>query len=118
MGRQGTGYEKMILMQSQWPIPFDVYLLRFKVGSKIPAHVDEVEYGDHYRLDIILKHAKSGGQFICNTMIKDRRWLKLFRPDKHVHELTPITKGTRYVLSIGWLKNPIRKNNNDSRTTK
>jgi hypothetical protein len=29
--------------------------------------------------------------------------VKWFRPDIHEHSVTPITKGTRYVLSFGWL---------------
>lgn len=26
-GRQGTGYDKMLLITSYWPIPFDSYII-------------------------------------------------------------------------------------------
>lgn len=43
IGRQLSGYDKMLL----WQIPLmliylDAYLLRFRVGSKISPHTDKV----------------------------------------------------------------------------
>jgi hypothetical protein len=33
-GRQGTGYDKMLLATARWPLPFDCYLLRYPQGSR------------------------------------------------------------------------------------
>jgi len=64
-GRQGTGYDKMLLLTLRWPLRFDSYLIRYPEGSEIPPHRDPVQQGRHYRLNIILKPPKSGGEFIC-----------------------------------------------------
>lgn len=53
VGRQKSGYDKMLLITGTVPIPFDVYILRFPVESEILKHVDTVEKGDHYRLNKI-----------------------------------------------------------------
>lgn len=103
-GRQDSGYDKMLLLQSMWPIPFDVYLLRFPTGSQIQPHVDQVERGAHYRLNLVLRRARSGGEFVCATAIRDSPRIKFFRPDVSEHAVTRIESGTRYVLSIGWVR--------------
>lgn len=103
-GRQETGYEKMLLATAKWPIAFDIYLLRFFPGHEIPPHKDEVEKGEHHRINVILKNAKEGGEFICKDAIHNSRWIKYFRPDKSQHQVTKIIKGNRYVFSIGWIK--------------
>ncbi len=54
-GRQGTGYDKMLLATAAWPIRFDSYLIRYPEGSEIPPHTDPVADGRHYRLNIVLK---------------------------------------------------------------
>ena len=68
-GRQQTGYEKMLIAGTPWPIPIDIYILRFKVGTEIPPHTDKVDTGEHYRLNLILKKAKVGGCFYCSNPI-------------------------------------------------
>jgi hypothetical protein len=103
-GRQKTGYDKMLLLGSYWPLPFDVYLLRFKEGTEIPPHTDKVESGEHYRINIIIKKAERGGDFVCETPIYENRRIKYFRSDESEHAVTKIEKGIRYVLSIGWVK--------------
>ncbi len=102
-GRQGTGYDKMLLMQGRLPLPFDFYLLRFPCGTEIGPHTDRVESGDHYRLNLILKPAHRGGEFRCADPIFANRRIKLFRPDRSEHSVTRIEVGTRYVLSLGWV---------------
>lgn len=66
-GRQASGYDKMLLATARLPFAwlqgFDVYVLRFPVGSHIPAHKDVVDSGKHYRLNIILFPARQGGVF-------------------------------------------------------
>ena len=103
-GRQGGGYKKMLLMCSQWPMPFDWYLIKFPRGSFIDEHLDEVE-GDfkHWRLNITLKRCARGGKFRCAESYINMPLIALFRPDIMEHSVQRIDDGTRYVLSIGWL---------------
>lgn len=103
-GRQKSGYDKMLLLTSRWPIPFDLYLLQFPTGSQIKAHTDKPKSGEHHRMNIIIKRARAGGEFICENTIINHPRLKYFRPDIYEHAVTPVTKGTRYVLSFGWLR--------------
>ena len=42
-GRQGTGYDKMLLLTARWPLRFDSYLIRYPEGSEIPPHTDPVQ---------------------------------------------------------------------------
>lgn len=102
-GRQLSGYDKMFLLGSKWLLMFDVYLLRFKEGSEIKAHMDKVEKGKHYRLNIVLKQAKEGGEFVCKSPIYESYRIKFFRPDACEHSVTKVIRGNRYLLSIGWV---------------
>lgn len=102
-GRQGTGYDKMLLLTARWPVPFDSYLLRFPEGTEIPPHTDPVEAGRHYRLNLVLRMPGSGGQFVCQNPIYASRRIKFFRPDQSEHSVTKVLGGSRYVLSVGWL---------------
>jgi hypothetical protein len=102
-GRQGSGYDKMLLLTAPWPLPFDSYLIRYPEGSSIPAHTDPVQEGRHYRLNVILKSPKSGGEFVCASPIYSSKRVKLFRPDACEHSVTRVEGGSRYVLSIGWV---------------
>lgn len=104
-GRQNTGYEKMLLGSGKWPNPFDLYLLRFREGQGIPPHVDQVQSGKHYRLNIILKSSRQGGFFCCTSPIYETSRIKYFRSDLSEHSVSTVQKGTRYVLSIGWVNN-------------
>lgn len=104
-GRQLSGYDKMLLCGAIWPLKFDMYLLKFPEGSEIPPHTDPVSNGQHFRLNIVLKNAVEGGEFICKDPIFETRRLKFFRPDVSEHQVSKIIKGNRYLLSIGWLRN-------------
>lgn len=104
VGRQQSGYDKMLILGSDWPIPFDCYLLRFKPGAEIAPHVDKVESGRHFRLNIVLKQAKQGGDFHCQSTIYRSTRIFLFRPDVAEHRVSKVTSGTLYVLSIGWVR--------------
>jgi hypothetical protein len=102
-GRQGTGYDKMLLLTAPWPVPFDTYLIRYPEGSESPPHTDPVSSGRHYRLNVILKSPKSGGEFVCATPLFSSKRIKLFRPDACEHSVTRVVGGSRYVLSVGWV---------------
>lgn len=104
-GRQQTGYDKMRLAIVRWPVAFDVYLLRFKQGSEIPLHMDEIKDGEHHRINIILKNAQEGGDFMCECPIFESKRIKYFRPDISAHQVSKVVKGTRYVFSVGWVRN-------------
>jgi hypothetical protein len=103
-GRQGTGYDKMLILTARWPLPFDSYLIRYPEGSEIPPHTDPVKIGKHYRLNVILKSPQSGGEFLCANPIYTSKRIKLFRPDVCEHSVTKVVGGSRYVLSLGWVK--------------
>lgn len=102
-GRQETGYEKMLLAANQFILPFDCYLLRYKEGTGVPEHIDPVDSKRHYRLNVVLRKARAGGEFHCANPIYDGSRIKLFRPDLSPHSVTPVEKGIRYVLSVGWV---------------
>lgn len=104
-GRQKTGYHKMLLCGARWPIKFDTYLLRFPEGNEIKPHTDKVASGQHYRLNIVIKNADVGGDFICSNTLFESAHIKFFRPDISEHQVSKILKGNRYLLSIGWVKN-------------
>lgn len=103
-GRQQSGYEKMLLLTNPFFLPFDCYLLRFRPGSEIAEHTDPVDDRKHYRLNVVLKKARSGGDFSCSAMIYESDRIKLFRPDRARHSVSLVEVGTRYVLSIGWVR--------------
>lgn len=103
-GRQSTGYSVMTLIYSKL-LKLDCYILRYRVGAYIPAHQDKVSEGfKHYRLNIELKAAKKGGELICVESIFRLGPINLFRPDEVIHAVTKVEQGTRYVLSIGWIR--------------
>lgn len=103
-GRQDSGYDKMLLLWSMLPLPFDIYLIRYRIGSYIKPHVDQVKSGRHYRLNIVLKNSKEGGDFVCSNCIVNTKRIKLFRPDISEHSVTEVKAGKRYILSIGWIR--------------
>jgi hypothetical protein len=102
-GRQGTGYDKMLLLTAPWPIAFDSYILRYPDGTEIPPHTDPVKERKHFRLNIVLKQSSTGGEFLCENPIFSTSRIKFFRPDLCEHQVTQVRGGSRYVLSVGWL---------------
>lgn len=102
-GRQASGYDKMLFLKLPWPLPCDAYLLRFPPGSEIQAHTDPVASGRHYRLNIVIRKAGAGGEFVCDAPIYASSRVNLFRPDACVHSVTRVESGCRYVLSLGWV---------------
>jgi hypothetical protein len=83
-----------------WLKGFDVYLLRYPVGSEIPTHVDEVLGFRHYRCNIILRQARQGGDFFADEWVLNTKCIKVFASDSP-HMVSRIEAGTRIVLSIG-----------------
>lgn len=104
VGRQNSGYEKLLIVGARWPVKIDLYLLKFPEGSEIPEHTDNTDSGRHFRLNIVLVRATKGGEFRCRSPIYESSRIKFFRPDLSPHAVEKVVKGTRYVLSLGWLR--------------
>jgi hypothetical protein len=102
-GRQDGGYKKLRLFQSKLLL-CDCYLLYYPQGSRIGVHTDEVSFGRHYRLNIMLKKAKKGGEFVCPEATFTWWRFALFRPDIQEHMVKTIQEGYRVMLSIGWVR--------------
>lgn len=102
-GRQGTGYNKICLFMSR-RLKCDCYFLYYPQGSEIPIHTDQVSGGRHYRLNIMLKKARKGGNFVCEDPLFKKWRVTLFRPDASPHAVTRIEDGYRLMLSIGWVR--------------
>ena len=93
----------MLLLANPFILPFDLYILRFKRGAEIPTHTDPVSRKQHFRLNIVVRRATKGGQFVCDAPIFESTRIKLFRPDISPHSVTRVEEGARYVLSLGWI---------------
>ncbi len=121
-GRQGTGYEKCAIAaepQAAAPIaralrelgaaihgPYDVWLIRYQVGTEIPPHRDPVEPGrEHHRLNAIVRSATGGDAKVRGVPVALAEGdAYVFRPDAEEHEVTRVTAGTRLVFSVGVLR--------------
>jgi hypothetical protein len=100
-GRQGSGYFKKKLFHGKW---WDCYVLKYPKGSYIDHHYDPAPEGkEHHRLNIVLKRANGGNFYTADGYNYGR--MIYFRPDIIRHGVSFVLSGTRYVLSIGWLRN-------------
>lgn len=101
-GRQGGGYQKLSLLRLK---SADAYLLRYPAGSFVRFHTDEVPGFKHYRLNVVLRKARLGGDFqlLGRPLLAFWRF-RLFRPDRYAHAVEPVVKGERLVLSVGWIR--------------
>lgn len=99
-GRQHSGYEKLLLLRSK-RLRCDCYVLRYRPAAFIAEHTDPVDAGfEHRRINIELWRGV-GGTFLLQGVPQHAR-IHSFRPDVQPHAVTPVERGTRYVLSIGW----------------
>lgn len=93
----------MLLVYIPLGIKIDVFLLRFPIDSEIPPHRDQVQSGRHFHLNIILKKAEVGGEFLCEQNIINLARIKFFYSYLSIHSVTKVISNPRYVLSIGWI---------------
>ena len=101
-GRQGSGYYKLPLILGS---SYDLYLLKFPPGSFIEPHTDPVPNKKHYRANFEILKAMGGSFQLLNDEKAFKLWrLTVFRPDEQLHQVTKVIKGTRYVLSFGFVK--------------
>ncbi len=115
-GRQNSGYYKLSLIESNL-FKFDMHVLKMPTGSFINLHQDPITpehkalgYNEHHRLNIVIKRA-FGGIFWSKSLGRVYDRIIRFRPDIDQHSVKKVEHGTRYVLSIGWLKNANKFNN-------
>lgn len=116
-GSKGTGYQKLDLMGDVattrlvrraldalgGPVIFDAWLMRYPVGSEVPAHTDPSPPGlCHVRL-YALALASVGGLFYVDgeEVPLDDGDAVAFRADLQRHQLTPVERNERLVLSVG-----------------
>jgi len=102
-GRQGTGYKKHKFFEigNSFFGGMDLYLLKYEEGDSIPVHTDPVKNKKHYRINLELKSARSGGELYVENPILRFGPLAVFRSDLSRHAVHLVEKGTRYVLSLG-----------------
>jgi hypothetical protein len=123
-GRQGTGYAKLALDPGALPAPlrmllrrtlgvlgeppagaFDLYLLRYEVGSHIPPHVDPPLFDGalHRRVNAVLEQADRGGVLTLDGEVVPlaARDAVRFRPDAHRHAVSVLEAGRRLLWSVG-----------------
>ena len=103
-GRQGTGYLKRLLLRGK---TWDLYLLKYPEGSYIPAHKDPVPGFEHHRINIVLIKPKAGGQFWMENIPETAKRFIYFRSDITTHGIKKIERGTRWVLSFGWIRKAV-----------
>jgi hypothetical protein len=120
-GRQGGGYQKASLDDVKavdglrgplerleallgHPPAVDRYWLVYPTGSSIGAHTDPSPADDlvHLRANLVVD-VGDGGDFQARGQTVDLGVgdAVVFRPDAVVHAVTPVTRGTRRVLSVG-----------------
>lgn len=120
-GRQGGGYQKAALDDVRavaglrgpllkleallgHPPAVDRYWLVYPTGSSIGAHTDPSPADGlvHLRANLVVD-VGDGGEFQAGGQTVDLGVgdAVLFRPDVVVHAVTPVTRGTRRVLSVG-----------------
>lgn len=93
----------MLLATAMRPVPFDLYLLRYRAGVQIPTHVDPVPGKRHFRLNFAFG-SYEGGEFVCDKVLARAGRLVLFRPDIAEHSVSPVHRGTRWVVSLGFVR--------------
>jgi len=103
-GRQeGCDYKKFTFIYFKlYKFGFDGYILKYEKDQILPEHVDPVNDGDHYRLNV--GYGKS--KFTCEKTIFTFKIgnisVYLFRPDLYKHSLRTYEKTTK--LSLGFVK--------------
>lgn len=80
---------------------FDAYILRYKAGSHLPLHIDPIENGYHWRMNIGWGNSK----FKCSKYYGfklGKLSLYIFRSDMYFHSLDVL--GNTVKLSFGFAR--------------
>lgn len=87
-----------VLLQSR---RLSIYLVHYSEGHQIAPHLDMVSEGTLLKLNLILVKPRAGGEFLCDkTVFNLLGRVILFRPDLYTHQVSRITSGNRWLLSI------------------
>ena len=104
----GQGYSKMSILRF---VRFNVELIKLPEGSYIKPHFDapyrsyrEFPYRTyhHVKMNFNLQNSE-GGDFICQGSHINNRFLAIYEPDRHEHSFEEVSKGTKFILSLGVL---------------
>ena len=116
-GRLHTGYQKKNVLEHLGcerlikrarallgePLMVDAWLLRYPVGSEIPAHVDPPIGGMcHVRVNALVLGSIGGLLYLDGAEAPlDEGDALVFRPDAVRHQVTKIERNPRVVFSVG-----------------
>lgn len=116
-GRLETGYERKSVLEHlacsrlikratealHGPSLLDAWILRYPVGSSIPAHTDPpIEGMCHVRLNALVLAGQGGVLSFNGAPVRfDEGDAVLFRPDEVLHEVSPVARNARLVFSVG-----------------
>ncbi|OGQ09787.1 MAG: hypothetical protein A2138_12840 [Deltaproteobacteria bacterium RBG_16_71_12] len=116
-GTTGTGFQKLDLMGDVatlrlvrraltvlgGPTVFDAALIRYPIGSSLPAHVDEATPGCcQVRLQALVIGSGGGLCYLGGEEVPlGDGDAVLFRPDLLKHQLTAVEGNARLVFSVG-----------------
>lgn len=80
---------------------FSINLVTYPTNHSVIKHIDPVQQGRYYKLNLILIKPKAGGIFKCSKCIINLfNRVYLFRPDKYDHSVSKIVSGKRVLLSF------------------
>jgi hypothetical protein len=93
VGRQGTGYRKLLLAQGR---RWDLYVIDYPPGTSIPRHVDPVAGRQHWRANLRLW----GEDAFDGEAVFRLGPLVVFRPDVMPHAVATVRR-RRVLVSFG-----------------
>lgn len=99
---QEISYRKFVL-NVRWPITFQfqIFITRYGAGGLLEEHIDSTHEDEkQFRLMVLLKRPKQGGELICEKFIINRGRIKLFEPNRYKHQVTKVVRGERLVALI------------------
>ena len=90
---------------------------KYEVGQKYSKHIDAFKQSGiqtDWSYTLILEPAEKGGELEINIEGEDRTFKLeagdiIFYPSGNIHQVKPVTKGTR-IAAIGWIESLITRN--------
>lgn len=89
------------MLSSRFPVPWDIQLMHVPPDARVNEHIDPAD-GRLYRLNLALRLPSENGEFVCPEAFVNTRRLKFFRADEMRHRVEPISKSSRWFLSLGF----------------
>jgi predicted 2-oxoglutarate/Fe(II)-dependent dioxygenase YbiX len=97
--------------------PKYIRCIKYETGDVFEKHIDHIPqhhfYGTFiYNINTVLNEDFEGGKFILNDVeYPTNKGYVYYYPSNLVHEVTEITKGTRYSILFGLFTDNIKRNN-------